>query len=119
MTGRQVRAALRAHTADQVGRVRYLGTADELYDLADTAHDPEATDEQAEAAALAFLDAWYPNPVNRKSARYGLILHTLRHRPDLASRVDEFSAYLRDRLSHDGIEAWYDKYTGHSRADAA
>ena len=113
------RELLKAHTADQTGRFRQAGSPDELYDLADTAHDPDATDEQAEAAALAFLDAWYPNPVSRKSARYGLILHTLRHRPDLAGRVDEFSAYLSARLGHDGIEAWYANYTSHGQRAAA
>ena len=105
------RELLQRHTADQI-RPRFDQHEAAIGNLVTTVHDPDATDAQAEDAAVAFLDDWYRHPVYRKCARYGLILHTLRHRPDLADRVSEFSEYLRARLDHSGIDGWYAKYTG-------
>ena len=105
------RELLQRHTADLI-RPRWEQHKVALGNLVTTAHDPAATDAQAEAAALAFLEEWGSHPVYRKCARYGLILWTMRHRPELAEKVTAFDEYVRTRLDHTGIDGWYAKYTG-------
>ncbi|WP_264885716.1 hypothetical protein [Dietzia sp. NCCP-2495] len=44
----------------------------------------------------------------RKTARYGLILHTLRHRPELADKVAAFGVVVDGVGSTSGgLEGWY------------
>ena len=105
------RELLQRHTADQI-RPRFDQHEAAIGNLVTTVHDPDATDEQAEDATVAFLDDWYRHPVYRKCARYGLILWTMRHRPELAEKVTAFDEYVRTRLGHTGIGDWYAKYTG-------
>ncbi|MBB1034618.1 hypothetical protein G6031_09480 [Dietzia sp. CQ4] len=108
------REMLQFHTRDLVHR--RWGTWQAAPEaLVTTAHDPDATDEQAEAAALLFVEEWSRHPVYCKCARYGTILHTLRHRPELADKVKAFSAAM-DRVGDTagGIEGWYANYTGAS-----
>ena len=100
------REMLQRHTADIV-RPRWGQHEAALGNLVTTVHDPDASDAQAEAAALAFLEEWGGHVVYRKTARYGLILHTMRHRPEVADKVHAFSAYLRKRTDYDDIVDWY------------
>ena len=101
------RELLKAHTVD-IRRPNWGQHESALGRLVTTAHDSDASDDQAEAAALAFLDAWGRHVVFRKTARYGLILHTLRHRPELADKVAAFSEFV-DQVgaTSGGIEGWY------------
>ena len=109
------REMLQAHTIDQI-RPGYPNGMDALDHLTVAAHASEVTDEQAEAAALAFVLDWSGHPVYRKTARYGVILHTLRHRPELSELVEAFSAVV-DKVGNTsgGIEGWYADYTGGGR----
>ena len=104
------RDLLKRHTADIV-RPRWGQHEAALGNLVTTAHDPEATDEQAEAAALAFLDDWGGHVTYRKTARYGLILWVMSDRPEVADKVHAFSGYLRMRTDYDDIVDWYWRYT--------
>jgi len=107
----QTRELLKAHTADLI-RPRYDQSQAAIALLVTTVHDPDATDAQAEDAALAFIEAWGGHPVYRKTARYGLVLHTMRHRPEVADKVTAFSRHVNSRLRYaGGIEDWYATYT--------
>lgn len=101
------RSLLKSHTVDLI-RPRWEQHKATLGDLVTTAHDPDASDEQAEDAALAFLEDWSRHPVYRKTARYGFILHALRHRPELAGQVAAFGEVV-DRVgaTSGGLEGWY------------
>lgn len=101
------RDLLKAHTVDLI-RPRWEQHKAGIGHLVTTAHDPNASDEQAESAALAFIDGWGAHPVHRKTARYGLILWTMRHRPDLADKVAAFSEVVdRMGVTSGGLEGWY------------
>ena len=106
----QPRDLLRSHTAD-IRRPRWGQHESDLGNLVTTVHDDTATDQQAEAAAIAFIDAWCRHPVYRKTARYGLILWTLRYRPELADNLAAFDAHVQ-KLGHADTAAWYASYTG-------
>ena len=106
-----VREQLKEHTADLI-RPRYDNHQAAIAHLVTTVHSPEASDEDAEAAALAFLDNWGGHVVYRKTARYGLILHTMRHRPEVWEKAAAFDDYARSRLDLDGLEGWYRHFTG-------
>lgn len=104
------RDLLKRHTADIV-RPRWEQHEAALGNLVTTVHDPDATDEQAEAAALAFLDDWGSHVLYCKTARYGLILWVMSDRPEVGDKVDAFSTYLLKRTDYDGIADWYSRYT--------
>lgn len=104
------RDLLRAHTADLV-RPRWASYQDAIAHLVTTVHDLDASDDQSEQAALAFLDHWGSHPVYRKTARYGLILHVMRDRLDPADvRPAEFDAHVQ-RLRYADTADWYRAYT--------
>ena len=109
------RELLQRHTSDMV-RPRWDNHQQAMRGLVSSAHDPATSDEAAEASALAFVLDWSGHPVYRKTARYGVILHTLRHRPELADLVEAFSAVV-DKVGNTsgGIEGWYADYTGGGR----
>ena len=106
-----VREQLKEHTSDLI-RPRWDQHKVTLGNLVTTVHDPDASDAQAEAAALAFLEEWGGHVVYRKTARYGLILHTMRHRPEVWEKAAAFDDYARSRLDRDGLEGWYRHFTG-------
>ena len=106
-----VRERLKEHTNDLI-RPRWDQHKVTLGNLVTTVHNPDASDAQAEAAALAFLEEWGGHVVYRKTARYGLILHTMRHRPEVADMVDSFDKRIRHHLGYDGLECWYRHFTG-------
>lgn len=104
------RELLKRHTADLI-RPRWDEHKAPLGNLVETVHDPGASDEQAEVAALEFLEDWGGHIVYRKTARYGLILWVMSDRPEVGDKVYAFSAYLRKRTDYDGISDWYARYT--------
>ena len=107
-----VREQLKEHTSDLI-RPRWDNHKQSMRGLVSAAQDPETSDEAAEAAALAFVLDWAGHPVYRKTARYGVILWTLRHRPEVADLLDQFSEVVdRVGVTSGGIEGWYRNYTG-------
>ena len=105
------RELLRRHTADLI-RPRWDQHKATLGDLVTTAHNPAATDTQAEEAALAFLEEWGRHPVYCKTARYGLILHVMRDRLNQFDvRPGRFDTHVK-RLGYAATADWYAQYTG-------
>lgn len=104
------RQLLQEHTADLI-RPRWEQHKVGLGNLVTTVHNEEATDAQAEVAALAFLEEWGGHPVYRKTARYGLILYVMRDRPETWLRIAKFSEHVQ-RLNYADIGDWYRNYTG-------
>lgn len=109
MSSRQL---LQEHTSDMI-RPRWDNHQQAMRGLVSAAQDPETSDEAAEAAALAFVLDWAGHPTYRKTARYGVILYTLRHRPEVAELVEAFSEVVDNvGRTSGGIEGWYRNYTG-------
>lgn len=104
------RDLLKAHTADIV-RPRWGQHEAPLGDMVTAVHNPDVSGDQAEQAALAFLDHWGSHPVYRKTARYGLILHVMRDRLDPADvRPAAFDAHVQ-QLRYADTADWYRAYT--------
>lgn len=95
------RALLKAHTADQVGR---LDADYALRALTAAAHNPSTPDPELEQVAVDFIHTWGRHVYLARSARFGQILHTIQHRDDVATHVVDWN---RRMYNQGGLSGWY------------
>ena len=111
-----MRTTLAGHLADLDERRLHAGHEFALLKLVRVVRNPDTLDSEIEDAAVAFLTDWSGHLLRRKSARFGLVLHQVRHLPACADWVADWDARQQQQ---GGLSGWYSIYTGHQAQAAA